>query len=407
MTARPLSDDLYVLKFLAGEDKNPHHTDCEYRLLCSGLLSSKAELNRAASRFLLSRPFKWIVASDSWDRFPMYEWPLETVIQFRSYGTQRQIGPTQYFYPPDDELAHDLAALLTLINRRLVTVAGSSSKSAPGMLPEHPPMVLQTPLFTRMNLTYWPQQPHIIHRQHPWDEDAVAVNYNPNPKAVDGDKIATYLLALPRLKAAKSLVLAARLYAQAMALVHQEPDMAYLLITMAIETVASQAIDGSKTDEEIGKSVPAEFRASLEKLGANEQQVRTAMIQAVPQHGRPTYQFRAFAEEYQSDHLFAEDDLFRTGAFKKWLPTTETVKAAAQAIYRQRSKFVHEGHPYPASIALGSAARLDSRAFQFDREKGFEVPPLAWAERLAHVCIMNYWHAASESSGKPSDGGSS
>lgn len=399
MTARPLSDDLYVLKFLAGEDNNSDYTDCEYRLLCSGLLSSAgAELKSASSRFLLSEPFKWIVASDEWDRYPTNVWPLETVILFRSRGMQRHVGPAQHYYPPDDELAHDLAALLTLINRRLITVAGSSSKTSPAMKPEFSSIVLQTPLMTRMSLKFWQRQPHVIHRR-PSDQEAVAVDYNPNPKAIDGGKISEFLRYLPRLKAAKSIVLAARLYAQAMALVHQEPDMAYLLITMAIESVASQAIDGTKTDEEIGASISAEFRACMKRLGANEQQIREAMILAVPSRGRPTFQFRAFAEQYQSEYLYAEDDLFRTGSIKQWLPNNETVKAAAKAIYNQRSKFVHEGQPYPASIALGLGARVDSRAFQFDCKKGFEVPPLAWAERLAHVCIMNYWRKEAEAVG--------
>lgn len=388
MTARPLSDDLYVLKFLEGETLTDEDAQaCEYRLLCSGAFQS----DKGNPRFLIAEPFEWVVASEIWHEPMPGAWPTETMMRFQVMPIHKTTGKGSHTYYPDDELAHDLAALLSLLSRRLITVAGCSSWRMVASVKNGVKSIREIPLpfASTMNVRHWPAQPHVfVDLGKP---ETIALDYNPRLRRISGKEFADLLRALPKLKAAKNLVLAARLYAQAMALIHQEPDMAYLLITMAIETVASQAINVAKTDEEIGKSASEAFKAILKGLGASDEQIVQAIIAAVPQHGRPTYQFRVFAEEFHTDELYSEDDLFRTGGHKNLMPSKDEVKKGAASIYTQRSSYVHQGKPYPASIGLGIAAKIDSRAFQFDYEKGLDVPPLAWAERLAHVCIVNYW----------------
>lgn len=318
------------------------------------------------------------------------------MIRFQFNSISRSVGDDHHIYQPDDELAHDLSALLTLLTRRLITAVGCTSQRAFQHGPNRLASELPFPLFNRLNLRHWPLQPHVLVRRTE-EVEATAIDYNPYPKLIKRDELGGLLAALPKLKAAKSLVLAARLYAEALALVHQAPDMAYLLITMAIETTASQAIDGLKTDEQIWQGIPEKFRVLMSSLGATEHVIREASAAVVPQYGRPTYQFSAFAEQFHTDDLFGKDDLFRIESHQNWMPTKDKVKQAAQSIYSQRSKFVHEGKPYPASIAVGLSAKVDNRAFQVDRSKGQMIPPLAWAERLAHVCIVNYWRKEAES----------
>ena len=402
MTARPLSDDLYVLRFLAGQTLTDDAQACEYRLTCSGFLSGNVPRGGGNARVLMAKPFEWVVASEVWRKVPTDEWPQETMVRFQVMPIDRIVGNAHHSYYPDDELAHALAALLSLLTRRLISVAGCVSYRTVDKGPDRPILELPLPLFTRLQLRHWQLQPHVVLRRAQ-ESEARAVDYNPEPKTVDRDAYASLLSALPQLKAARSLVLAARLYSQALALVHQEPDMAYLLVTMAIECVASQAVDGTKTDDEIGKGISSEFRSFMQTLGANESQTRKAIVMAIPQHGRPTYQFRAFAEEFCTEELFGEDDLFRIGTFAHLLPTKDTLKRAAISVYEQRSKFVHEGKPYPATIALGLAPKVDTRAFQIDDEKGLPIPPFAWAERLAHVSIVNYWRKESQTIGSTMD----
>lgn len=402
MAAKPLSDDLYVLQFLAGEQYDEDSTACEYRFLSSGFISA-GDPRSAQGRFLLMRPFEWVVASEEWKRVPEDQWPQESIVRFQVNSVVRAIGQRIYIYPADDELAHDLAALLSLLCRRLITVVGcTSQRNFDEGKKDKPVLELPFPVFNRLNLRYWPLQPHVLVRR-PEEAEATAIDYNPYPKYIKRDELGGLLAALPRLKSAKSLVLAARLYAEGLAVVHQAPDMAYLLITMAIETAASQAIDGSKTDDQIWQSIPERFRTLMISLGATEQVIREASAVAVPQHGRPTYQFSAFAEQFHTEELFGKDDLFRMESHQEWLPTKDKVKQAAQRIYSQRSKFVHEGKPYPASIAVGLSAKVDNRAFQVDTNKGPTIPPLAWAERLAHVCIVNYWRKEAIELSKQSD----
>jgi hypothetical protein len=94
----------------------------EYRLICSGafypnhILSEWSKSDSA--RILLHSPFELLVASRPYD-----DYPQELALRFFVGEINETEGSFSTFGFPDKEIAADLAALLTLLCRRLVTVS--------------------------------------------------------------------------------------------------------------------------------------------------------------------------------------------------------------------------------------------------------------------------------------------
>src|SRR4051812_36462248 len=114
----------YVLEFLRhhrSTDKPRETLTCEIRLVCSGKLYADPP-NNVLSRVLLREPFGLFVA-ESWEGNPNH-YPQELALRARIPIVQERskIASTEFY--PLEEVAQDLAALLTLLCRRLITVAG-------------------------------------------------------------------------------------------------------------------------------------------------------------------------------------------------------------------------------------------------------------------------------------------
>src|SRR5947209_20362151 len=104
---------LHCLRLAKNRADAPEQTTAtvEYRLLCSGELYLPNLIGdwrkSDGARLLLRNPVQLMVASQPYDHYPQ-----ELVLQFQ----KPSLGVS------DAEVANDLAALLTLLCRRLVTV---------------------------------------------------------------------------------------------------------------------------------------------------------------------------------------------------------------------------------------------------------------------------------------------
>ena len=115
----------HVLRYLKDPDranKAEGSVSVEYRLLCSGTIHRKIVGDWSKSdvaRVLLAPPLMLYAASR-----PIDDYPAELVLNFGVERiTETTASATTIFYP-DSEVARDLAALLTLLCRRLITVSG-------------------------------------------------------------------------------------------------------------------------------------------------------------------------------------------------------------------------------------------------------------------------------------------
>ena len=91
------------------------------------------------ARILLSLPVELLVASHPYDSYPQ-----ELVLRFVVPLVKETDGKVSSLYHPDQEIASDFAALLTLLCRRLVTVAVKAREQYHD--PRIPPILADCPI---------------------------------------------------------------------------------------------------------------------------------------------------------------------------------------------------------------------------------------------------------------------
>ena len=155
---------------------------------------------------MLGSPLRLFVVSR-----PLYDYPCELSLQISVPLVKESVAIGEYTSHPDDEVAKDLAALLTLLFRRLVTVCGNVSRQYSDY--SHPLFrdgFVPMPLATRMVRVHWPRHPGVLATSLQGQE---YLDYNPRDKPLDGRWLTELLTALPRISHAETVVVASRLYA--------------------------------------------------------------------------------------------------------------------------------------------------------------------------------------------------
>jgi len=381
--------DLYVLDYLADPKcaRRPGDALCtDYRLLCSGSVYRRTEgewYKSEGARFLLAPPLLLYAASRPFD-----EYPLELVLRLTVAHVEETRparwwdGQTIEIFHPDKEVARDLAALLTVLCRRLITVMGKSAER----FAEH-----EYPKFDRIPLpvahlprVYWP--PYPPDRIIGWDRQEIADN-NPPPTPVDPDMLTALLLGLPRLEHAKSIVASARLYTLALELIREQPDIAYQLLVSSAETIANQTVpepdDNAKLEYQRGVFNLAK------KLGLGEEMARKLTLKACEtKEGWVKGKFRKFLTEYIDASVWdKEDDLFRVPL--NLLPQREDLHKTLGKIYDARSGATHSGHQFPMSASYSGGPKIPSRVAMAQLSSDF--PPVGWFERIVNTAISTFW----------------
>jgi hypothetical protein len=149
-------------------------------------------------------------------------------------------GKSFLTYHPDEEVVRDLAALLSLRCRRLITVAGKANERYSDY--SHPLFdrePLPLPLATSMRRVFW--RPHPLSVLTCFEGQEIR-DYNPRPKQLDPNALTELLLGLPALPHAEGLVAGCRLYALALEMIHERPGISYQLLISSVETIANAAL---------------------------------------------------------------------------------------------------------------------------------------------------------------------
>jgi hypothetical protein len=202
---------MHILDFLSTAKQesvqgNENSIEVEYRLICSGTLFpanflgdwSKSDI----ARILLRHPIELLVASAPYDQYPQ-----ELAARFIVPLVREREGKVLRSYHPDEEIASDLAALLTLLCRRLLTVSAKirarhhNAADIEPLLADYP-----VPAMTTAKISYWAPRP----LNFLYSLSGVQVqSYHPHPQAFDRNEIGKILLALPQLKVAPAVIRAA------------------------------------------------------------------------------------------------------------------------------------------------------------------------------------------------------
>jgi len=387
---------MHVLDYLSDPNCTRAPEDAirvDYHLLCSGTIYRdvigewyKSEI----ARFLLAPPLVLYAASRPLDTYPVEMVLRLTVAEVTETIQGRGGMTTMPIYHPDSEVAHDMAALLTLLCRRLITISGQANQRRAH--DDYPVFgYLPLPVATSMRKVYWP--PHsatvITHR----DGQEIHDN-NPMPLPVAPGTLSALLLGLPRLEQRESIVASARLYAKALELIRQEPDIAYQLLISAVETLANAALQTFQAnDDEKVEHQRAVFDLAME-LGLAPETARKLALAACKREFWAGKKFKKFLmDRLDGWNWDSDDDLYRA-RYEQWRevwPRREDLRKSLTKIYSIRSKATHEGHRFPASASYsgGPAIPFHVANSLFWSQSAF--PPVMWFERIVNKAIRTYW----------------
>jgi hypothetical protein len=390
---------MHVLHYLSDPEclqKSDDSLLAEYRLLCSGMLYRQlAEgpydwAKSEVSRILLDKPLLLFVASR-----PYEEYPLELVLHVKVALATDSAYNFSRSYHPDEEVAKDLAALLTLLCRRLITVAGKASERHFTTIYRHPlfdDAAMPTPLANTLRKVYWPQHPYSFLTG--WETQEV-LDYNPSLKPVDAKEYTRLLLGLPRLPHAQSIVASTRLYALALELIHERPDISYQFLISSVERLADAAFGSFQPPAaEQVQHQRGVYELAL-NLGLQDESATDLALAACKPLYWATRKFKKFLLENVSESVWKDpDDLFPKLS-DMFLPDRANFEKILATIYDARSKATHLGHPFPATASHAGGpsipAEFMSSFHRSHAEGSLMFPPVAWFERVVHSAISNFW----------------
>ncbi len=385
---------MYVLEYLSDPkcERNPKNSlRSEYRLLCSGTLYRDVvgdPLKSEVARILLDEPLMLFAASRPLDDYPL-ELALEVTVPQVMEVQQTKLGPSSNLFHPDFDVARDLAALLSLLCRRLITVSGKANEQHshyPHPLFRERPFPM--PLTTAMRQVAWrPHAATIAHSLHGVEYK----DYNPKPKALDPARITTLLISLPRLSQAESIVASCRLYALALELIQERPDISYQLLISSVETLANSALDGFHPDDQamVEHKKPV-YRMAL-NLGLCDEVAMALAIEACKGEFWATKKFKKFLMDNTPGSIWTEPDELFHRLSNDILPKREDFERTLATVYKVRSKATHVGEPFPVSAFYTGGPLIDTRAATQLYGTNDAFPPVIWFERIVNSALNVFW----------------
>ena len=384
---------LFVLDWLrkaGGVEPAAGSITVEYRLVCSGELynGDVRTMDWQESdicRVLLTEPFRLVVAST--DTRARTHGPVELSLTFSCHEVSQQQGLIRTTFHPHEELAADIAALLTVLLRRLLTVAGPlrivhSDEGVPEGMREWPLSIV-----TRSLPAHWPNQGSVAL----YGPERITLKYyNPSPKAVPSRKTGQILAHLPQSQYAEPIILAARLYATAMEHIHGRADIAYLMLTFAVDTLAGAFLKDYEADSSRMERSYPHLKKVAEGMGLPEDRVHQLVVAACMGNPWTKVKFIRFLTEHVTDEIWQPDEeVFNLDSIS--LPKqADGLEKALDAVFVARNRFVHAGYPYCPSIVFGLGPTVPFRAVPALVGKGERAPALAWFERVVNIALCRF-----------------
>ena len=387
---------LEYLKDLKLNKSSNNYVNVEYRLLCSGEIYNEKVVTMDwrksdATRLLLTSPFELTVVSQ-----PFNDYPQELALQFKVQGVTEKKGNVHFGYVPDDEIAQDIASLLTLLCRRLITVAAKVRESRPSIPNDYPGVFKDWPVafISSLKLTSWKHKPSTaIYGSKGLEE---IIDYNPPPRPINPAYLENLFLALPRLEQAERIVLGARRYALALELIEKQPDFSYQSLISGVETVAGGVLGSYKPNEtEMIKFKRPVYELAL-KSGLSEEQAGKLAIAACQGVSWTKQKFIKFLSNYVTDELWTKDDVFVDMDYL--MPKKDRLESALSQIYNIRSKGLHTGEHYPISATVGTSPLMPAKIMLELGNSKNPFPPVTWFERVVNISLRTFLERSVQSS---------
>jgi hypothetical protein len=327
---------------------------------------------------------------------PFNPYPQELSFTFDSHAIEDSDPDSTDIYRNDQEVAEEFAALLSVLTRRLICVFCKISeyyhnKEMVHGLPQH-----------------WPHQVYNTTTPRVWSTKPATLIYDgkdrpkikshmPPPVAVNTAKLTQFLKAFASLDeaAAENFISASRLYKTALTFIEDEPEIAYLHLIFAIETVANFVYQDFVPDEAKQIETKKNVKELARKYRLSEAHAKELALEACKGISWAKDKFIKFILEHTHDSIFTEEDtLFNLPT--SIIPNKQNFERSLAEIYRMRGKAGHKGQPFPPQVGLGTKPTVSIHAMtQWHRDfkktgAGFIVPPAPWFERVVNLALLTY-----------------
>ena len=384
---------MYLTDLIQGFDKSNGHKDFvefEYRLICSGeIYNSEVETfdyrKSVGCRLLLNGPFSLFVCSE------FNQYPLELCLRFSLPRIEERSPSSVIAYHPDEEIARDISAVLTLYFRRLITVSCKTREDKEDNEYNYPNVVQKWPVaFTSsINKIAWKQKPAILVTKP--DNGKVTqevINYNPPLLGIKPSELLAFLNMLSRCEYVNEFILAARLYTLALQKIEDEVDISYALLVPCIESLANSYFeDYQPTDEEKIDS-QAKLIKAASKYNLSKDDIKQLALTAASQGQKWNLKkFLKFIEDFCTDKIWEKDELFKLEGVL--LPSKVDFEKALKTIYNSRSEFQHQGKSFPEVAKIGGGPTISIKA-SHSLLSGEKFPSIYWFERVVNLTLKNF-----------------
>ena len=335
----------------------------------------------------MTQPFPLTVVSQPFD-----DYPQELLLRISVPDLVERSENFSLMFRPDDYIAQDLAALLTVFFRRLVTVCAKVRVTHPNRLPGQPPSPNDWPLPIANSLTRVAWKRRAVSIGYGARGIEAVIDYNPPPLQIDPERLKSKLSTVARIPYGEAYVLAARLYAQAMQVIEESPDIAYQLFISGVETMANKVFSDyspSRAEMVATKDIVAQRAMDLGLAQENSEELAVLACNGMTWTSR---KFQIFLKDMTDETIWQPDGLFRIP--EGFEPAAEDFDRVLKEIYRGRGAAVHGGQAYGPSVGVGSSPRVPVRAMQELFSGGPKVPPVGWFERVVNLALNRYLDTA-------------
>jgi hypothetical protein len=181
-------------------------------------------------------------------------------------------------------------------------------------------------------------------------------------------------------------ILAVRLYHQALLVIEEQPDIAYLNLVSSIETLCQDYPIENVTLSQIDETL-----ANLVKSIENEALMNEIEKAILKKERLINKKFVLFIMEYTENSFWERNDRPEYGRVNP-----DKFEEILKRIYTQRSKYLHSGEPFPKSIYFAPVANeeIDGASAMMSMDKRWEqkdfIPYPHFFEKLVNHVLINF-----------------
>jgi hypothetical protein len=192
------------------------------------------------------------------------------------------------------------------------------------------------------------------------------------------------------LEYAESIVASARLYALALELVREQPELAYQLLISSVETIANAVLRDFEPDDDIKVRHRQRVYNLATRLKLGEEAARNLAVEACRGEHWIKRKFTKFLMDNIDDSLWEnDDDLFRIP--REFLPRQADLQKTLGKIYDARSRATHSGHRLPVWGLCSGGPTMPWPATVELLSSDSPFPPVSWFERIVNLAIRSFW----------------